>query len=100
MVLKEATILVIDDDVDVLTALRLLLKPIVREVIIEKNPSNIGAQIAQNNFDAIILDMNFKNKKTETANRCYFNYSLCGYRFSHSRFKRRSFGFSSKTLEE
>ena len=59
MVLKEATILVIDDDLDVLTALRLLLKPLVKEVVIEKNPSNIGSQIENKKFDIIILDMNF-----------------------------------------
>ena len=71
MVLKEATILVIDDDVDVLTALRLLLKPLVREVVIEKNPNNIGAQIAQRNFDVIILDMNF-NGLVNTGNEGIF----------------------------
>lgn len=59
MVLKEAIILVIDDDLDVLTALRLLLKPLVKEVVIEKNPSNIGSQIENKKFDIIILDMNF-----------------------------------------
>jgi len=71
MVLKEATILVIDDDVDVLTALRLLLKPLVREVVIEKNPSNIGAQIEQKKFDIIILDMNF-NGLVNTGNEGIF----------------------------
>jgi DNA-binding NtrC family response regulator len=59
MVLKEATILIIDDDLDVLTALRLLLKPLVKEVVIEKNPSNINFQIDSKKFDIIILDMNF-----------------------------------------
>ncbi|WP_299118923.1 sigma-54 dependent transcriptional regulator [uncultured Winogradskyella sp.] len=59
MVLKNATILVIDDDVDVLTALRLLLKPLVKDVVTEKNPSNITSQIESKAFDIIILDMNF-----------------------------------------
>ncbi|WP_299438456.1 sigma-54 dependent transcriptional regulator [uncultured Aquimarina sp.] len=71
MVLKEATILVIDDDVDVLTALRLLLKPLVKEVVVEKNPSNIGAQIKGKNFDLIILDMNF-NGLVNTGNEGIF----------------------------
>ena len=71
MVLKNATILVIDDDVDVLTALRLLLKPIVKEVVIEKNPSNIGAQIEGTKFDLIILDMNF-NGLVNTGNEGIF----------------------------
>lgn len=59
MVLKNATILVIDDDIDVLTALRLLLKPLVKDVVTEKNPSNITSQIERATFDIIILDMNF-----------------------------------------
>ncbi len=71
MVLKEATILAIDDDKDVLTALRLLLKPLVKEVIVEKNPSNIGAQIEYKKFDIIILDMNF-NGLVNTGNEGIF----------------------------
>ena len=59
MVLKNANILVVDDDADVLTALRLLLKPQVKEVITEKNPNNIISLIERNNFYIIILDMNF-----------------------------------------
>ncbi len=71
MVLKEASILVIDDDLDVLTALRLLLKPLVKEVVIEKNPSNIGSQITNKKFDIIILDMNF-NGLVNTGNEGIF----------------------------
>ncbi len=71
MVLKEATILVIDDDIDVLTAMRLLLKPLVKEVITEKNPSNINTQIESKKFDIIILDMNF-NGLVNTGNEGIF----------------------------
>jgi DNA-binding NtrC family response regulator len=71
MVLKNATILVIDDDLDVLTALRLLLKPFVKEIVTEKNPSNIGAQIEDKRFDLIILDMNF-NGLINTGNEGIF----------------------------
>ena len=71
MVLKNATILVIDDDVDVLTALRLLLKPLVKEVVTEKNPSNISSQIERANYDIIILDMNF-NGLVNTGNEGIF----------------------------
>lgn len=71
MVLKNATILVIDDDVDVLTALRLLLKPIVKEVVTEKNPSNITSQIERKAYDIIILDMNF-NGLVNTGNEGIF----------------------------
>ncbi|MBC3844864.1 sigma-54-dependent Fis family transcriptional regulator [Winogradskyella echinorum] len=71
MVLKNATILVIDDDVDVLTALRLLLKPLFKEVVTEKNPSNITSQIERTNYDIIILDMNF-NGLVNTGNEGIF----------------------------
>ncbi len=71
MVLKNATVLVIDDDVDVLTALRLLLKPIVKDVVTEKNPSNILSQIESANYDIIILDMNF-NGLVNTGNEGIF----------------------------
>jgi DNA-binding NtrC family response regulator len=71
MVLREARILVVDDDLDVLNALRLLLKPLVKEVVIERNPSNINFQISSNNFDIIILDMNF-NGLVNTGNEGVF----------------------------
>jgi two-component system response regulator HydG len=71
MVLKNATILVIDDDFDVLTALRLLLKPLVKKVITEKNPSNITSQIEKATFDIVILDMNF-NGLVNTGNEGVF----------------------------
>lgn len=59
MVLKNASILVIDDDTDVLTAVRLLLKTEAREVVTEKNPENIRWQLSKQAFDIILLDMNF-----------------------------------------
>ncbi len=71
MILKNATILVIDDDADVLTALRLLLRPLVKEVITEKNPSNISSQIERTTYDIIILDMNF-NGLVNTGNEGIF----------------------------
>jgi len=59
MILKNASILVVDDDTDVLTALRLLLKPTVKVIVTEKNPNTINAHIESSNFDVVILDMNF-----------------------------------------
>jgi DNA-binding NtrC family response regulator len=71
MVLKNAKILVIDDDADVLMAMRLLLKPFVKEVVIEKNPNNILSQIDKVSYDIIILDMNF-NGLVNTGNEGIF----------------------------
>ena len=71
MNLKNASILVIDDDTDVLTAVRLLLKTEAREVITEKNPENLRAQLAKQSFDLILLDMNF-NSSINTGNEGLF----------------------------
>src|SRR5580693_6069949 len=71
MVLKNASILVIDDDTDVLTAVRLLLKTETAEVVTEKNPENIRALLSQQSFDIILLDMNF-NSSINTGNEGLF----------------------------
>lgn len=60
MKLKKYTILAVDDDPDVLTAVRLLLKPEVTEIITEKNPENLPSLLQKLNPDLLLLDMNFK----------------------------------------
>src|SRR5215831_2199470 len=60
MNLGKYSILAIDDDPDVLTAVRLLLKPEVKEIATEKNPENIPALLSKQAFDLVLLDMNFK----------------------------------------
>lgn len=59
MLLKNANILVIDDDTDVLIALRLLLKSKAKSVTTEQNPANLVHLIKTHKFDIVILDMNF-----------------------------------------
>jgi two-component system, NtrC family, response regulator HydG len=71
MLLKNATILAIDDDTDVLTAVRLLLKTEVKEVVIEKNPEMIKSLLPKKSFDLILLDMNF-NSTINTGNEGIF----------------------------
>ncbi|WP_317899368.1 sigma-54-dependent transcriptional regulator [Aurantibacillus circumpalustris] len=67
MNLKQACILVIDDDRDVLTAIGLLLKKEVLEVVTEKNPENLLGLLKKQNFDLVLLDMNF-NASINTGN--------------------------------
>ena len=67
MSLLKASILVIDDDVDVLTAVRLLLKTEVQQVVTEKNPEAIPSLIASRSYDLVLLDMNF-NASINTGN--------------------------------
>jgi len=59
--LKIARVLVVDDETDVLFAFKMLLKPEVKEVVTEKNPDNLLALLAREQFDVIFLDMNFKS---------------------------------------
>ena len=59
MLLKNASILVVDDDPDVLTAVRLLLKTETREVVTERNPENLRWHLSKDSFDLVLLDMNF-----------------------------------------
>ncbi len=71
MNLKNASILVVDDDPDVLTAVRLLLKTEAKEVVTEKNPENLRHHLAKDHFDLILLDMNF-NSSINTGNEGIF----------------------------
>lgn len=71
MTLKNASVLVIDDDQDILTAVRLLLNTEVKNIITEKNPENIRSHLSRNAFDLIMLDMNF-NSSINTGNEGLF----------------------------
>ncbi|RZK13020.1 MAG: sigma-54-dependent Fis family transcriptional regulator, partial [Hymenobacter sp.] len=61
MNLKHARILVVDDEPDVLFALKLLLKTEVREVVTERNPELLLSLLRQQRFDAVLLDMNYRS---------------------------------------
>jgi two-component system, NtrC family, response regulator HydG len=61
MLLKNAKILAVDDDQDVLVAVKMLLRPEVKEIVTEKNPEKILSLLAQTQFDVILLDMNYKS---------------------------------------
>ncbi|HNP22268.1 MAG TPA: sigma-54 dependent transcriptional regulator [Panacibacter sp.] len=58
--MKKYKILAVDDDPDVLTAVRLLLKPEVNEITTEKSPENLPSLLQKLNPDLLLLDMNFK----------------------------------------
>lgn len=67
MILKKATVLIVDDDPDVLTAVKLLLKTETKEIITEKNPENINWLLQKNEVDLVLLDMNY-NSAINTGN--------------------------------
>ncbi|MGQ1785119.1 MULTISPECIES: sigma-54-dependent transcriptional regulator [unclassified Saccharicrinis] len=56
---KNGRILAVDDNEDILFALKLLLKSHVEVVKTESNPANIENILKKETFDVILLDMNF-----------------------------------------
>ncbi len=59
--MKKARILVVDDDQDLLTATRILLRPNVKEVLVEHNPERLMGLLEKNDIDIVLLDMNYKS---------------------------------------
>ena len=56
---KTGKILIVDDDEDILTAGRLMLRRHFAEIDTCRDPANIPDKLEQNQFDAVLLDMNF-----------------------------------------
>ncbi|MCP9754007.1 sigma-54-dependent Fis family transcriptional regulator [Lacihabitans sp. CCS-44] len=69
--MHEKSILIIDDDVDILNAAKLLLKRHFQKVEIEKNPDKIPYLLNNFMFDIILLDMNF-SRDVNTGNEGFF----------------------------
>ena len=65
--INNISVLVVDDDKDVLTAVRFLLKPEVKQIVTDHNPENLRKLLSENNFDILMLDMNF-NSSINTGN--------------------------------
>ncbi|HAF28338.1 MAG TPA: sigma-54-dependent Fis family transcriptional regulator [Bacteroidales bacterium] len=53
-------ILVVDDDIDVLTTARMVLKQRFSDVEVETNPQKIPDHFKKSDIDVVILDMNFR----------------------------------------
>lgn len=59
MTIEDSSILIVDDDEDILTAGKLLLKRVAARVVTCNQPHMIPELMAERKFDAILLDMNF-----------------------------------------
>jgi DNA-binding NtrC family response regulator len=59
-----AKILVVDDDPDVLTAARVVLRQKFESVVTENNPQKLNYLLQHNAYDVILLDMNYSAGKT------------------------------------
>ncbi|MCT4614516.1 MAG: sigma-54 dependent transcriptional regulator [Marinifilaceae bacterium] len=56
---KKGKILVVDDNEDILFSIKLLLKQHVELIHTKSDPNEIPKMMKQNNYDVILLDMNF-----------------------------------------
>jgi two-component system response regulator HydG len=61
----QGKILIVDDDKDVLTTARIILKQYFTDIVTEENPQKILDYLKNEDFDVIILDMNFKPGSTD-----------------------------------
>ncbi|MFW6043747.1 MAG: sigma-54-dependent transcriptional regulator [Marinilabiliaceae bacterium] len=59
MATKIGRVLAVDDNTDILFALKLLLRPHVELITTETEPSRIPSHMNENDYDVILLDMNF-----------------------------------------
>ena len=57
-------VLFVDDDIDVLHTVRMILNPYFAEVVVLTEPDKIPDLLLENNFDVIVLDMNFSFGQT------------------------------------
>jgi DNA-binding NtrC family response regulator len=64
-------ILIIDDNEDILIALKMLLRRHAKAVLIEKNPQKIPFLLNNDTYDVIMLDMNF-TKDTTSGKEGFF----------------------------
>ena len=62
---KNGTILIIDDEEDIIFSLKMLLKQHFTHVYSESNPYHIPRLLNQYNPDVVLLDMNFRPSKTK-----------------------------------
>lgn len=60
----KARLLIVDDDTDILLAAKMFLRQHIEIIHTEKNPNNIPDLLKTENYDVILLDMNFSRDAT------------------------------------
>ncbi|WP_293527953.1 sigma-54-dependent transcriptional regulator [Prevotella sp.] len=61
MIKKQGTILIVDDNRNILTTVRMLLDPIFHNIITIANPNSIPVKLREEHPDVVLLDMNFSS---------------------------------------
>jgi DNA-binding NtrC family response regulator len=64
---QDATILIVDDDADILLAAQLLLRDHFAHVLTCQSPEDVPALFARRAIDVVLLDMNFARGETSGA---------------------------------
>lgn len=59
--IKKGTILVVDDNRNILTAVRMLLEPHYDQIVTSATPNQIPQLLRENRVDLVLLDMNFSS---------------------------------------
>ena len=72
MKLSEGSVLIIDDDADVLFSARMLLKDYLRRVITLSEPQKIHETLSQTPVDIVLLDMNYSGSDTSGKEGMYW----------------------------
>jgi len=72
-------ILVIDDNEDVLFSAKMLLRKYAKEVVMEKNPKKIPFLLTNDEFDIILLDMNYSQDITSGQEGFYWLQEILKY---------------------
>ena len=69
---KKGSVLIIDDDQDVLLTAKMILKKHFEKVVTEHTPNRIESLIKKDQYDVIVLDMNFKTGATSGNEGMYW----------------------------
>jgi DNA-binding NtrC family response regulator len=72
MAIKKGSVLIIDDDQDVLLTAKMILKQHFAKVVTEHTPNRIESLIQKDQYDVIVLDMNFKTGATSGNEGMYW----------------------------
>lgn len=59
--MKQGTILIVDDNRNILTTVKMLLENTFEHIVAIANPNNIPAHLRENKPDVVLLDMNFQS---------------------------------------
>lgn len=65
---KQGTLLIVDDNRNILTTVRMLMEPVFEHIVTIANPAGIPAHLRENRPDVVLLDMNFGKATGEEDN--------------------------------